>query len=344
MIPRNLDAINRATKSLRVKMFLFSHPDLLKAVIDAKKRGVRVRVMLNPARRSGESENADTHKKLKAAGIEVIDSNPAFDVTHEKSMVVDDTTAYVKSLNWDLKNLTETRDYAVVTTHEPEVKEVIECFEADWHRKPFNVDQNSLLIWCSGNGRDRIARFIDEAKHTLFVQNERYQDAVIIERLVRAKERGVNVHVMARPPHKLKKEKLAEGVGGLRIMDDVGIKVHKLKHLKLHGKMLLADHSRAIIGSINLALGSFDSRRELAIEVHSPEVVERLRTIAHRDWKHSHPLDLTDEGLLAELEEHKIDAAHELALNEKSKNSANEKKTKKAEQARGKSTKKDKKR
>jgi phosphatidylserine/phosphatidylglycerophosphate/cardiolipin synthase-like enzyme len=259
-------------------------------------------------------------------------------------MVVDDTTAYVKSLNWDLKNLTETRDYAVVTTHEPEVKEVIECFEADWHRKPFNVDQNSLLIWCSGNGRDRIARFIDEAKHTLFVQNERYQDAVIIERLVRAKERGVNVHVMARPPHKLKKEKLAEGVGGLRIMDDVGIKVHKLKHLKLHGKMLLADHSRAIIGSINLAPGSFDSRRELAIEVHSPEVVERLRTIAHHDWKHSHPLDLTDEGLLAELEEHKIDAAHELALNEKSKNSANDKKTKKAKQAREKSTKKDKKR
>ena len=45
---------------------------------------------------------------------------------------------------------------------------------------------------------------------------------------------------MARPPHKLKKEKLIEGVGGLRIMDDVGIKIHKLKHLKLHGKMLLA--------------------------------------------------------------------------------------------------------
>ena len=99
-------------------------------------------------------------------------------------------------------------------------------------------------------------------------------------------------------------------------MDDVGIKVHKLKHLKLHGKMLLADHSRAIVGSINLAPGSFDSRRELAIEVHSPEVVERLREIAHHDWKHSHPFDLTDEGLLAELEEHGIDAGDALALNE----------------------------
>jgi cardiolipin synthase A/B len=309
-----LDAVNGAKKSLRVKMFLFSHPGLLRAVISARKRGVDVRVMLNPARRSGKSENTQTRKKLQAAGIQVIDSNPAFDVTHEKSMVVDDKTAFIQSLNWDLKNLTGTRDYAVVTTHTREVAEVIECFEADWARKPFNVDKKTRLIWCNGNGRDRIARFIDDAKHTLFVQNERYQDGVIIERLVRAKERGVKVHVMARPPHKLKKEKLTEGVSGLRIMDDVGIKVHKLKHLKLHGKMLLADSSRAIVGSINLAPGSFDSRRELAIEVHSPGVVGHLQKIAHHDWKHSHPLDLSDEGLLEELKQHKIDAAEELAL------------------------------
>jgi cardiolipin synthase len=310
-----LEAIRAAKQSICVKMFLFSHTELLAALIAAKKRGVHVRVMLNPARRSGQSENAATRKKLKTAGIEVMDTNPAFDVTHEKSMVVDDTAAYIESFNWDQKDLTETRDYAVVTTHTPEVVEVTKCFEADWERKPFKVDQDALLIWCNANGRDRVARFIDEAKHTLFAQNERYQDSVIIERLVRAKERGVKVHVMARPPHKLKKEKLTEGVGGLRILDDVGIPVHKLKHLKLHGKMLLADHSRAIVGSINLAPGSFDSRRELAIEVHSPEVVERLRHVAHHDWKHSHPFDLTDEGLLAELEEHKIDAAEALALN-----------------------------
>jgi cardiolipin synthase len=315
-----LDAVHAAKKSLRVKMFLFSHPALLQAVISAKQRGVDVRVMLNPARRSGKSENTLTRKRLQAAGIDVIDSNPVFDVTHEKSMVIDDKVAFIQSLNWDLKNLTGTRDYAVVTNHAREVAEVIECFEADWARKVFNVDHTTRLIWCNGNGRDRIARFIDDTKHTLFLQNERYQDAVIIERLVRAKMRGVKVHVMARPPHKLKREKLSEGVGGLRIMDDVGIKVHKLKHMKLHGKMLLSDNSRAIVGSINLAPGSFDSRRELAIEVHSPEIVEQLRKIAHHDWKHSHPLDLSDEGLLEEMRQHKIDAEAELALNEKRKN------------------------
>jgi cardiolipin synthase A/B len=43
-------------------------------------------------------------------------------------------------------------------------------------------------------------------------------------------------------------------------------------------------------------------------------VVRALKKVAHHDWKHSHPLDLTDEGLLEELKKHKIDAASELAL------------------------------
>ena len=60
----------------------------------AHERGVNVRIMLNPARRSGEAENEETRKQLGNAGIEVIDSNPAFDLTHEKSMVVDGTTAF----------------------------------------------------------------------------------------------------------------------------------------------------------------------------------------------------------------------------------------------------------
>jgi cardiolipin synthase len=298
-----LDAIEAAKKSLRVKMFLFSDPGLLKALIAAHKRGVKVRVMLNPKRRDGQSENEVTRKALSQAGIEVTDSNPAFDVTHEKSMVVDEATVFIKSLNWEPKNLTETRDYAVVTDQAEEVAEAVECFDADWDRKEFGMDGRHL-IWCKGNGRDRIAAFIDDARHSLFLQNERYQDPIILEHLVRAKERGVKVHVMARPPHTLKAGKLEEGVGALRTMHDVGIKVHQLKHIKLHGKMLMSDGARAIIGSINLAPGSFDSRRELAIEVRDAHILNRLNEVVERDWEKSHPIDLTDEGLRAELEKH----------------------------------------
>ena len=309
-----VDAINSAEKTILVKMFLFSDPELLTAITAAKARGVEVKVMLNPSRRNGEEENETARTLLEAAGIEVRDTNPAFIITHEKSMVIDGHLAFVKSLNWETKNLTETRDYAIITSYPNEVAEIMVCFEADWHRNDFEPGDEAHLIWCSLNGRERIARFIDQARHTLFVQNERYQDLVIIERLVRAASRGVKVHVMAPPPHTLKMDKLVEGVGGLRIMDDVGIKIHKLKHLRLHGKMLLADGCRAIVGSINLAPGSFDHRRELAIEVHDADIIERLEKIAHHDWKHSHPLDLSDSGLFEDLERRGEGGSEKLVL------------------------------
>jgi phosphatidylserine/phosphatidylglycerophosphate/cardiolipin synthase-like enzyme len=309
-----VEGIENAKESLRIKMFTFSDPTLIQSVIDAHKRGVKVRIMLNPARRSGEKENDETRRQLTAAGVHVIDSNPAFDVTHEKSMVVDSEIAYVKSLNWQTKNLTETRDYAIVTSHKHEVDEIIECFEADWTRGKFTPGEHSHLIWCVGNGRQRLGRLIDEAKHSLWLQNERYQDPVMIEHIVRAKERGVKVNIMARPPHKLKKEKLVEGVSGLRILQDLGIKVHKLKHVKLHAKVLLADGERAVIGSINLAPGSFDSRRELAIQVHDKHVVDRIHEVLKHDWENSHPMDLSDEGLLAELEDYDENVAEDLGL------------------------------
>ena len=191
-----LDAINGAKKSLNIRMFLFTDETLLSAVIAAKRRGVKVRVMLNPARRSGESENEESRIALTNAGIEVRDSNPKFDLTHQKSMVIDDETGFGESLNWEPRDLTETRDYAIVTTHGLENNEMIACFEADWAHEDFTPHPESKLIWCPDNGRQRVADFIDSAKHSLWVQNERYQDTVIIERLVRAATRGVNVHVL----------------------------------------------------------------------------------------------------------------------------------------------------
>ena len=133
-----------------------------------------------------KSENEAARKTLTDAGIEVRDSNPEFDLTHQKSMVIDDEVGFVESLNWEPKDLTETRDYAVITKHGLEVQEMVACFDADWEQKEFKPHPESKLIWCPDNGRQRVAAFIDAAEKTLWVQNERYQDTVIIERLVRA--------------------------------------------------------------------------------------------------------------------------------------------------------------
>jgi phosphatidylserine/phosphatidylglycerophosphate/cardiolipin synthase-like enzyme len=309
-----IDPIQAARHSLNIRMFLFTDPTLLNAVIAARRRGVNVRVMLNPVRRDGTSDNEFARTALCAAGVSVRDSNKAFAVTHQKSMVIDGRVGFIESLNWETRDLTETRDYAIETTSNAEVAEMVRCFDADWEERLFEPQAGSDLIWCPNNGRQRIADFIDGAKKTLWLQNERYQDMVIIERLVRAANRGVRVRIMSRALHKLKKKKLFEGVSGLRIVHDVGARVRSLKNLKLHGKIMIADNERAIVGSINLSPGSFDDRRELAIETDSRPVIERLVETARHDWKHSRRLPLSDEAVLADLEGHGVKDVSRLAL------------------------------
>ena len=111
-----LDAINGAKQSLNIRMFLFTDPTLLNAVIAAKQRGVKVRVMLNPARRNGETENDGSAQDARSPpASRCATAIPTFALTHQKSMVIDDATGFVESLNWEPSDLTETRDYAVVT-------------------------------------------------------------------------------------------------------------------------------------------------------------------------------------------------------------------------------------
>jgi hypothetical protein len=42
--------------------------------------------------------------------------------------------------------------------------------------------------------------------------------------------------------------------------------------------------------------------------------VKQLHHVAHHDWKHAHPLDLSDEGLLEDLEKRGGEGADKLAL------------------------------
>ena len=53
------------------------------------------------------------------------------------------------------------------------------------------------LLWSNSNSRYHMAQFIDTATERLDVQHPKYVDAVILERLAAAADRGVKVHVSA---------------------------------------------------------------------------------------------------------------------------------------------------
>jgi phosphatidylserine/phosphatidylglycerophosphate/cardiolipin synthase-like enzyme len=221
-----LAAIGGAAKSLRIEMFSLSDRSVLSALLKGHKRKAKIRILLNPARHSGEIQNRGARTVFLDAGIDALDTNPAFTVAHEKSMVVDDATALIRSLNWDPENFAETREFAVISNHLDEVTEVTEC--ADWSRQPFQPRRPCNLIWRPVTVRGRIAQFIDEPNTPCSCRTK-----------------------VTRAPSWWSTW-CGPGVGDLRIMNDVGIGIHLMKGLKLHAKVLLADKARAVLGPINL--------------------------------------------------------------------------------------------
>ena len=287
-----------AKRTLLVKQFTLTEPTLVEAVIAAHRRGVDVRVMLNPHRSSGDRANDETHAALRKAGVPVEWTNPHFAVTHEKSVVIDGELALISTFNLATKYFTQTRDYGIVTNEPQHVAEIVECFDADWKRQHFAPNDGSGLAWSADNSRHLMARFIDDAKHRLDIQHPKFVDATILDRIAEAQHRGVHVRLLCGGKHGISAWDIPDTFSSLRILDRAGVKVHRQKHLKLHAKLIIADEKRALIGSMNIDRSAFDLRRELGIFLDDEKTVERLAEVFERDWDEGHryeppdPLDL----------------------------------------------------
>ena len=221
-------------------------------------------------------------------------TNPRFLVTHEKSLVVDDTRAFVCTFNLSLKYFTETRDFGVVTTDPAQVAEIRAAFEADWEHGPFTPDDSTGLLWSPDNARDVYAAFIDAATTSLLVEHPKFVDVSILDRLTAAADRGVQVKVLCGGLHGVSDTDILETTSSVRIMHRLGIKVHAIKHPKIHCKLLIADHARALIGSMNIDRHAFELRRELGIVCDEPAIVKRVLDTFERDWEASKKYEAPD--------------------------------------------------
>jgi len=304
-----------AERSLLIKQFTFTEPEFIDAVIERHRSGVAVRVMLNPARSSGDRANDETFARLQAAGVAVQWTNPAFYVTHEKSIVVDGQRAMVATYNLSPKYFSLTRDYGIVTAEPGQVAQIAEVFEADWAHDAWLPGEDRGLVWSNANSRVQMAEFIDGAQRTLDVQHPKFVDAVIVDHLAAAHERGVAVRVLCGGRHGISEGDVLDTFASLRTLVRFGVEVHKQKNLRVHAKLILVDGLSAFVGSMNIDRSAFDLRRELGIRTAVPTTVRRLAATFETDWGTSRPYQPPDplkpHGHTEDDFPHDPDLAHE---------------------------------
>ncbi|MFZ9229698.1 MAG: phospholipase D-like domain-containing protein [Prochlorococcaceae cyanobacterium] len=280
-----VELIDQARSELRLKQFKLQSEAIEQALHRAHQRGVKVRVMLNPHTSGGDRWNDEAYALLAGWGIDVAWTSEAFPVTHEKSIVIDQEAALIASFNLADKYFTLTRDYGVLSYDPAVVAQVIAGFEADWNRRFFVPDLAVGLVWSSAHSRGQMARIIDMATKSLWIQHPKFVDAVILERIIAARDRGVKVRLLCGGKHGLSDWDVYDTFASLRLMARAGVKIKRQKQLKLHCKLILVDGAFAQTGSMNIDRSAFDLRRELGIESDAPDVVGRLAATFEADWK-----------------------------------------------------------
>ncbi len=122
-----LNQISNAEKSIVCMMYSFTLDDFGDALVEERKTGTNIKVILENQQTSQYSE----YEKLKAEGIEVIEDNQSY-LMHNKFCVFDDKVVTTGSMNFS-NNGTNNNDETLVIIKDQNIsKQYLDNFQMHW--------------------------------------------------------------------------------------------------------------------------------------------------------------------------------------------------------------------
>jgi cardiolipin synthase A/B len=278
-----LDAITSAQRSLDLTIYELTDSRILSGLEAAAGRGVAVRVMAEPLP-GGHAVNDRALAELRNSGVQTHDSPPNFLLTHEKTLVIDNSSALIMSMNLVAETFTDTRDVATVDSDPNDVAEIEAVFNADWNGVPVTVSRPAL-VWSPDNARTRLTTLLSSATAEIDIYAEELVDQQIIALLTSEAQQGIRVELIMTDTGRDDDSR-----PGRAAIAAGGADVRLLRRPYIHAKVIIVDGSEAFLGSENLSAASLDRNRELGILTSDPSVVGQLKQTFEQDWQAAVPL------------------------------------------------------
>ncbi|MEB3285061.1 MAG: phospholipase D-like domain-containing protein [Candidatus Sericytochromatia bacterium] len=291
-----VNAVSRAKSSVKLQVYMLTHPGLIDALVKTHRRGVSVQVLLeekpyNPGNPSAPlPTNRAAYKTLSSAGVPVRWSDPSFRFTHAKAVTVDDVTTYVSTANFTKSGLSTegrgAREYVIEDRVPPDVAEFSAMFAADWERRAY-VPESPDLVVSPTNSREKILSLIASARKEVFVQVEVAGDPEVSTLLAQKVRDGVKVRALLADLRRLQSEDdpaLPANTDVARLWRDNGIEVLFQKSPHLHAKAIQVDGGRFYVGSVNLTSNSLNNNRELGVLIDTPDLANKMAQVMNSDY------------------------------------------------------------
>jgi phosphatidylserine/phosphatidylglycerophosphate/cardiolipin synthase-like enzyme len=125
--------VGSAQKTLLVYAELAQDDPIIDAMIQAQKRGVKVRFLISPSKQNdGEDANKVDLDKLQKGGVKVRYISSPYQ--HSKAFVADDTLAYIGSINLSTGSMEFNRELGILFSDKTAIRLLDEIFEKDWNK------------------------------------------------------------------------------------------------------------------------------------------------------------------------------------------------------------------
>ncbi|HEX8036264.1 MAG TPA: phospholipase D-like domain-containing protein [Ktedonobacterales bacterium] len=280
-------AIKAAKRSIWVEVYLLSDSSVVHALEDAAARGLDVRVLLE-THPFGDGAASAQHmlEQLNAAHIAAKATNPAFQYTHAKMLLLDGTTAYILTANLSASGLggysttTGNREYLVLDTNPDDVADAHAIFQADWDRIAPRLHIPRLVV-SPVNARVSLLGLIASARTTLDLEDEAMYDRQSEDALIAVAQRGVPVRLVLPAPSAGSPPSQSDDMARLR---RGGVQVRYLTAPYMHAKLIVSDGALAFAGSENFSSTSLDQNREIGLMIADPHALAIFTHTFAQDW------------------------------------------------------------
>jgi cardiolipin synthase A/B len=255
------------------------------ALAKAQAAGVQVRVILD--QNDEKTANTPAYNHLQQNKVGVHWANPAYAVTHQKTITVDQTTSAIMTLNLTPDAYATTRDFAVITNDAADVAAIETTFDADFKNASITPPTGDNLVWSPTNSGSALLGLINGATKSLLISQEEFSDTQIESALVAALKRGVAVTLV----QENQENKYATVLTALK---NAGAKIAVYtstdsKAYYIHAKSVLADYgapaAKLFLGSENFTTDSLGKNRELGLIFSDSACMTGVYNALTKDFK-----------------------------------------------------------
>lgn len=270
--------IDTAEEKVWIEVYIFTEKRLQKAVINAKKRGVDVKVILEKNVYKAPSMNKKIFAEFEKNGIEVVWSDSKdYSLNHSKMAVIDDEVI-VSTGNYSYSTFAYNREFFLVMKNPDFQKIMEEIFLKDFDWEKFALYHPNLVL-SPFSSRHKMEYLIQNAQKTLHIYALNFWDEKMRDLLIKKQKSGVKVEIIL-PDTK----KVASNSDEIEAFTSAWIAVKMLKKPEAHAKAILSDGKYLYVGSVNFSAPSMDLNREIGIVLKNPEIISEFLEIFHTDF------------------------------------------------------------